>query len=80
MVKIGNFTFLLLVLILADQLADICPIEASSGQEWQYEISTARAHIGRSTSRSTTPVKASSSQEWQYEICTVSAYIGRSTA
>ena len=29
------------------------PIVASSGQEWQYDISTVRAHIGRSTGRST---------------------------
>ena len=25
------------------------PVVASSGQEWQYDISTVRAHIGRST-------------------------------
>ena len=37
---------------MADQLADLPPVEASSGQEWQYEISTVRAHIGRSTGRS----------------------------
>ena len=47
MVKNGNFTFLLLVLILADQLAELPLIEASSGQEWQYEISTVRPHIDR---------------------------------
>ena len=47
-------TFLLLELILADQLADLTPpVVASSGQEWQYDISTVRAHIGRSTGRST---------------------------
>ena len=80
MVKNGNMRFLLLELILTDQLADLPPIEASSGQEWQYEISTVRAHIDRSTSRSTTPVEASSGQEWQYEISTVRAHIGRSTA
>ena len=45
--------FLLLELILADQMADLPPVEASSGQEWQYEISTVRAHIGRSPGRST---------------------------
>ena len=50
MVKNGNFTFLLFELILADQLADLHPlVEASSGEEWQYEISTVRAHIARST-------------------------------
>ena len=30
-------------------------VVASSGQEWQYEISTVRAHIGRSTGRSIPP-------------------------
>ena len=49
MVKNANFTFLLLELILADQLADLPPVQASSGQEWQFHISTVRAHIGRST-------------------------------
>ena len=58
-------TFLLLELIFADQLADLPPVVASSGQEWQYEISTVvlilvdqlastvGAHFGRSTDRST---------------------------
>ena len=56
--------FLLLELILADQVADLpsSPLEASSGQEWQYEISTVRVHIVRSPN-----------QEWQYEISTVRA-------
>ena len=45
--------FLLLELILADQLADLLtPVEASSGQDWQFHISTVGAHIGRSTGRS----------------------------
>ena len=61
--------FLLLELLLADQLADLPPplVEASSGQEWQYEISTVSAHIGRSPG-----------QEWQFHICTSRAPIGRS--
>ena len=46
----------------ADQLADLPPVEASSGQEWQFEISTVRAHIGRSTGRSP-PIETSSGQE-----------------
>ena len=47
-VKNGNFTFLLLELILADGVADLpFPELASSGQEWQFYISTVRAHIGR---------------------------------
>ena len=42
---------------LADQLADLPPlVEASSGQEWQFYFSTVRAHIGRSTGKSTPPV------------------------
>ena len=28
-------------------------VEASSGQEWQFQISIVKAHIGRSTGRST---------------------------
>ena len=53
----GNFIFLLLELILADQQADLPPgRDHSSGQEWQYEISTVRAYIGRSTGRSTPPI------------------------
>ena len=55
------------------------PVEASSGQEWQYKISTVRAHPGRSTGRSTTPVEASSGQEWQLYISTIRTDIGRST-
>ena len=56
----SNFRFLLLELILADQLADLPPVDASSGEEWQYDISTVRAHIGRSTPL----VVASIGQEW----------------
>ena len=49
-VKNGDLRFLLLELILADQLTDLHPpVEAPSGQERQFEISTVRAHIGRST-------------------------------
>ena len=52
MVKKSNFTFLLLELILADEVADLLadlspPVVASSGKEWQFHISTVRAHIGR---------------------------------
>ena len=55
MVKNGDFSFLLLDFILADHLPHLPlhPVGASSGQEWQYEISTVRAHIDRSTGRST---------------------------
>ena len=56
MVKYGNMKFLLLELILTDQLADLLPpVVASSGPEWQFHISTVKAHIGRSTGRSTSP-------------------------
>ena len=88
MVKNGDLTFLLLVLILADEvadlLADLTPtVLASSGQEWQFDIPTvrARAHIGRSSGRSTgrsTPlVVASSGQEYQFYNSTVRGHIGR---
>ena len=73
MVKNGNMRFLLLDLILTDHLPDIPPqVQTSSGQEWQYEITTVRAHIGRLTGIS------SSGQEWQFHISTVIAHIGRS--
>ena len=66
---------------LADQLADLPPpVLASSGQEWQYDISTVRTHTGRSTGTSTPPPRvASGSQQWQFHISTVRAHIGRST-
>ena len=80
-VKNGNMRFVLLELILADQLPvlPLHPVGASNGQEWQYEISTVRAHTERSTGRSTTPVEASSGQEWQFHSFTVRAHIDRST-
>ena len=53
MVKNGDFTLVLLELILADQVSDLPPVLVSSGQEWQFHICTVRAHIGRSTGRST---------------------------
>ena len=76
MVKNGSFTFLLLELILADQLADLPPVLASGGQEWQFHISIVRAQIGRSTPPLVVPC---SGQEWQFHISTVRAHIGRST-
>ena len=60
--------------ILADQVAYLTPLgQATSGQEWQYEITTVRAHISRSTDIS------SIGQEWQFHISPVGAHIGRST-
>ena len=60
--------------ILADQVADLTPLgQATSGQEWQFHISTVRAHIDRSPARYTPQVQISSGQEWQYEITTVRA-------
>ena len=69
---------------MADLLAGLPPpVLASSGQEWQFHISTVRAHIGRSsgrsTGRSTPTVLASSVQEWQFHISAVRAHIGRSS-
>ena len=67
----------MLEFILADQLADLPPILASSGQEWQFYISTVRVHIGRSTGRSTPPLLASHGQEWKFYISAVRVHIGR---
>ena len=77
-VKNGNFTFLLLELIRADQLADLPPVLASSGQEWQFQFSTVRAHMGRSTG-SSTPHRSASRSERQCQIFAVRAHMGRST-
>ena len=42
----GNFRFLLLELIWADQLADLLPPgRSASASEWQFHISTVRADI-----------------------------------
>ena len=56
-----NFTFLIFELILADQLRDLPPIESSSGEEWQFCISTFRANT-RTTGRSTHTVESSHGQ------------------
>ena len=69
----------MLELILADQLPDLPQVVACSAQEWQFHISSVRAHIGTSAGRSTQMVKASSEQEWQFYIPTAGAHIGRST-
>ena len=45
----SNFRCLLLELILADRLAHLPPIVASSGQEWQCDISTVSPQSGRSS-------------------------------
>ena len=76
MVKNGDIRFLLLEFILANQLVDLHHlVVASSGKEWQYVISTVRAHTGRSNPL----VVTSNGQEWQYDISTVRTHIGRST-
>ena len=44
----------MLEFILADQLADVSPhLQASHGQEWQFQIAIVTAHIERATGRST---------------------------
>ena len=49
-------------------LADLqAPVETSSGQEWQFQTSIIKAHIGRSSGRSTSHRSASGS-EWQFHI------------
>ena len=76
----GKFTFLLLQLILVDQLADLPPpVESSRGQGWQFYISTIKANTGRSTGRSTTKQVESSQGEWEFYISNIRANIGRST-
>ena len=57
------------------------PVELSSGEEWQFEISTIIANISRSSGRSILPppVESSSGHEWQFEI-SIRANISRSTS
>ena len=76
----GNFRLLFLQVIQADQLADLPPpVEASSGQEYQFQIAIVTGHIGRLTDRSIPLVEASRGQEWQFQITIVTGHIGRST-
>ena len=57
----------MLELILVHQLADLPPqVLASSGQEWQFHISTVRGHIGRSMGRSTPPLQCNASWDLYY--------------
>ena len=54
--KNGNFRFLLLKLIyrqISSQIYSPSPVETSSGQECQFQISIVKAHIGRSSGRYT---------------------------
>ena len=82
MAKNGNFRLLLLQVTSADQLADLPPphVVASNIQEWQFQITIVRGHIGRLTDRSTPLVEASNGQEWQFLIAIVTGHIGRSTS
>ena len=53
MAKNVNFRLLLLQVIQADKLSRCTPlVEASSGQEWQFQIAIVTGHIGRLTDRS----------------------------
>ena len=81
MVNNGNRTFLLLELILADQLADLpSPVEASSGEEWTLiHISTMLELIWEDQLADLPQVEVCSGQEWHFHISTVRAHIGRST-
>ena len=58
LVKNGDITFLLLELLLAEEVADLLadlhpPVVTCSGQEWQFHISTVRDDIDGLTGRST---------------------------
>ena len=60
----GNLRFLLFELILADQLAVHPSLgRSASGSEWQFQIFTVRAHMGRSTGRSTWRGRSASASE-----------------
>ena len=43
-------------------------VVASSGQEWQFHISTVRAHIGRSSGRFNLPLECKASWDVYYGI------------
>ena len=55
------------------------PVEASNGQEWQFQIAIITGNIGRLTDISMSLLKASSGQEWQFQIAIVRGHIGRLT-
>ena len=74
LVKNGNFTFLLLELI----LADLPPVVASSGQEWQFYIATVRAHIGRSSGRSAPQVDLPVDLNGNFRFLLLRAHMDRS--
>ena len=78
-IKNGNYTFLLLLVIMANEVADLLAdllsplVLPSTDQECRLHIN----HIGRSNGRSTSPILPSSDQEWQLHISTVISHIGR---
>ena len=76
--KNGDMTFLLLELILADQLADPPLLVTSSGQEGLYDFLLLELILADQLP-DLPLVVASSGQEWQYDISTVRAHIGRLT-
>ena len=49
----ADLLFVLLELILTDQLADLPSSRSATRSEWQFEIFCVKAHMGRSTGRST---------------------------
>ena len=63
--KNGNCRFVLLKLILADELADLPPSRSASSSEWSFLISIVKAHAGRSNWQIYPLVLTSSGQEWQ---------------
>ena len=75
MVKNGNFTLLLLHLVVKNGNWQIYPLVLmSSGHECQFHIATdiswSRMAIGRFAGRSNPSVLTSSGQEWQFHIAT----------
>ena len=64
---------------MADLSIDLPIVLTFSDQEWQFQITTVKAHKGGSTGRFTSLVLTSSGQEWQFHIATVEAHVVRPT-
>ena len=84
MAKIGNFRFLLLVLILADQVADLpswCRNLVVKNDNFRFLLLELILvdQVADQLADLPPPVEASIGEVWQFLISTVRAYIGRSS-
>ena len=80
MVKNGNFTFLLLEFILADEVTDLPPsIDLPVDLNADFRFLLLELILADQLADLPPPVVACSGEEWQFHISTVRFHIGRST-